>query len=163
MPTVIISSKHPGNPKLNHLSAVAFQHKNSTRATSGVYSTAKVTSRPKHCSRQKLVSCDPAIPAPPTNQHKSKKYISLRRDTYPPMCQMNILFVRQQSINKVFRDNPENPAERWPQPQNKHLSKQTDRVFEIYKYINKQLMIHSWNKRIKSKHWYKKTVESQQT
>ena len=127
MPTVVISSKYPGNPKLNHLSAVAFQHKNSTRATSGVYSTAKVTSRPKHCSRQISV-----LRSPP-NQHKSNKYISLRRDNYPPMCQMNILFVRQQSINKVFCDNPENPAERWPLPQNKHLSKQTDRVFKIYK------------------------------
>lgn len=69
---VIIPSKLPWYPTGIHLSAEAF-HKNviSTRATSGLHTTAKLTSRPKHCSKQKV--------------HQLHQ-----RDNYSTMCQIII-------------------------------------------------------------------------
>ena len=70
----------------------------------------------------------PAFPLP--NQNKFNNYISLRRDNYSPMCQMSNFVCRTTKCKpQVLRDNPENQAELWPLPQNKHLSKQMDLVF----------------------------------
>lgn len=69
----------------------------------------------------------------PLNQNKFNNYISLRRDNYPPMSQMNnFVCLTTKYKPQVLRDNPENQAEPWPLPQNKHLSKQMDLVLKIY-------------------------------
>ncbi len=75
----------------------------------------------------------PPLPCPPTNQNKFNNYISLRRDNYSLTCQMNnFVYLTTKYEPQVLRDNPENQAELWPLPQNKHLSKQMDLVFKIY-------------------------------
>lgn len=70
----------------------------------------------------------------PPNQNKFNNYISLRRDNDSPTCQVNnFVCLTTKYKPQVLRDNPENQAELWPLPQNKHLSKQMDLAFKIYK------------------------------
>lgn len=66
-------------------------------------------------------------------KNKFNNYISLRRENYSPMCQMNnFVCLTTKYKPQVLHDNPENQAELWPLPQNKHLSKQMDLAFKIY-------------------------------
>lgn len=136
---VITPTRHPWNPTSIHISAAACCHVLTTALASGLLhdiALAYLLVWLIQTKKKKSMSCIPTPPPntpPPPQQNKFNNYISLSRNNYSPMCQMNnFVCLTTKSKPQVLRDNPENQAELWPLPQNKHLSKQMDLVLKIY-------------------------------
>lgn len=80
-----------------------------------------------------LFDCQIIVLHPPPQPKQVQHCIALRGDNYSAVCQMNnFICLTTKYKPQVLHDNPENQAEFWPQPQNKHLSKQMDLVFKMY-------------------------------
>lgn len=99
-----------------------------------------------------LFDCQIIVLHLPPQPKQVKHCIALRGDNYSAMCQMNnFVCLTTKYKPQVLHDNPENQAEFWPQPQNKHLSKQMDLVFKMY---HKQTSYGPWM-------WWKRNIDKE--
>lgn len=98
-------------------------------------------------------SCLTATSLSSSKQHKqnqSSTLYALKENNYSAMWQINnFICLTTKDKSQVLRGRPENQAELWPLPQNKHLSKQMDLIFKI---DHKQTCYVLWMK------WGKKQV-----